>query len=520
MSYISNSATGQVSGAETDAKNLRNPAFVENREVVFEYGRQWFVNAQEEEEQRFEKDDFTIRDPKERRERRNNVLSLSLSHPNELVEKVHGTLVDVFGNLIDINRNIIPIAGGEGKDLLKNIYENSRHTIALHMELNARKGYSYREDSSGQKPSDPLKSGPDLFTSANNARDRSRWFIDVDKEGLTKINIPSSSETGNVPRLTRYETSSSIVLDDSGNPTNEEHNSRTRDDAKIFRNVQNRDVLIDQFGPGGIKVEGNEVVNRLSGKKSTWVEDSDSPRALPEAVEAGTAFHDITKTAQALLKENINNKASDIFEDANVSEGLAAINNSVNSRVPTASGEQPNAGGRSLHLNLDGSLESSIGANTVDRVSWILDTAGALVARLGRDKQGRSAVIHADGSVALELGGFDFIGEGSDDETDTRFVGRGLKREDSLPNDPKRFKSGQLVIRVRRANKSGDGPDNDDHLLIIDETGITVKTAGRMNLVSDMDMTFKSGSRILLEAPKVQIYENAPKYIRRDLRTG
>lgn len=517
ISYISHDMAGHVESVETQEKTFRNPAFVENRNIILEFGREWYVEAQEDEASRFNRDDFVVPDSAERRERRSNVLSLSLDHPNELIENVQGTLVDIFGNLLDINRNVIPAPTGEGADLFNNIHENSRHTIALHMELNARKGYGYREDSSGDTPGDPLREAPGISVSANNARDRSRWFIDVDKEGLTKINIPASSETGNIPRLTRHETSSAIKLDEAGNPTEDKRDRKTRETAQVYRNEQNRDVFLDQFGPGGIEIEGDQTPNRLQNKKTSWVE-GEGQRTLSEKVQAGTAFHDITATAQALLKENINKKASDIFGEESVSEGDDAINKKVNPQVPE-NGGSPNAGGRSVHLNLDGSLESSIGANTVDRVSWVLDTAGALVARLGRDKQGRSAVVHADGSIAIEVGGYDFIGENSGDTVDTRFVGKSKgRRQDSLPNDPKRFRDGQVVLRIRRSNTAGDGPDPDDHLVIIDETGVTIQTAGRLNFVSDMDLTLKSKSRILLDAPQVQAYDSMPKFLRRDLR--
>lgn len=520
ISYISHDMSGQIASVETQEKTLRNPAFVENRNIVFEFGRQWYVEALEDEEERFNRDDFTVPDPTERRERRSNVLSLSLDHPNELFESVQGTLVDIFGNLLDINRNVIPIPTGEGKELLNNIYENARHTIALHMELNSRKGWEYREGEKKEKPSSPLKEAHNQFTAANNSRDRSKWSIDVDKEGLTKINIPASSETGNIPRLTRYETSSTIELDDSGNPTSERRKRVNRETAQIYRNEQNRDVFLDQFGPGGIKIKGDETANRLNGKKTSWIED-DGQKTLPENVEAGTAFHDITATARALLKENINKKASDIFEGGSAEGGQDAVSDEINPLVPTLeSSSTPNAGGRSVHINLDGNLESSIGANTVDRVSWVLDTAGALVARLGRDKQGRSAIVHADGYVAIEVGGYDFIGESEDDSVDTRFVGRGKKRKDSLPNDQKRFLGGKVVLRIRRPNKAGTEPDNEDNLIIIDDTGISIQTAGRLNFVSNMDITMKAKGKILLDAPQVQAYSTMPKFFRRDLRAS
>jgi hypothetical protein len=527
VTYISRSPTASGSG-KTQDKALRNPAFVEDRSVVLEYGREWAVGIHEVELARSQSDIIVSREPEDRNERRSNVLGLSLTSPNELIETVSGTLIDIFGNMIDINRDVIPLPTGKKEVLLNDTLEKARHTIAYHMEINTRKGWGYR-DGSGKK-AQPLKAPPDPLVVANNARDRGRWFIDVDKEGLTKINIPASSETGNVPLLTRYENSSTIIVDSDGKVQNKARKSE--DAKKLFRNSNNKDILLEQFGPGGVVVNGITTENRVKGKKTSWEDFANKQRTFSKTIQAGTAFHDITTTASALLLESINKKASDIFEDTDASPDLPAVSAEIDPNVPKADtsaavrdsttglvDDQPNAGGRSLNINLDGSLEMSVGANTIDRVSWTLDTAGAIVARLGRDRQGRSAIIHADGTVAVEVGGFDFVGDSPSDEVDTRFVGRGEGRATTLPGDPRRFRDGRVVLRIRRANTAGTDADIDDHLVIIDETGITIEAAGRLNMRSLGDMYIQSDSRIVLDSPKVQIYKDNPKFARRDGRT-
>jgi hypothetical protein len=445
-----------------------------------------------------------------------------------LLEEVKGTLVDIFGNFIDINREIIPGPSGEKpEDFFASAMEKLRHTVALHIELNTRKGWTYGEeyDPKTKKPilfNDPEKP---LFSAANNARDRSKWFLDVDKEGLTKINIPATSETGNIPVLARYETSSTIEVDNKGKPTG----VARKNPKLLYRNEANKDIFLDQFGPGGIKIlddkEKPNINNRLAGESGSWVDDTYGRKMQPLYIEAGTAFHEITRTALALLSENINIISSDMVEEdpPTPEAGYPAVSSVVDPRVkpkdltPAIRDPgtglvvgQPNAGGRSIQANLDGSLEMSIGANTVDRVSMILDTAGAIVSRLGRDRFGRSIVMQTDGTIAIEVGGFDFVGEGSDDNVDSRFVGRGDGRDAALPKDPNRFKSGKIVIRLRRSNSdsSGPDPDNADSLLILDGYGMTIQSAGRLNLLSEMDLTIESKSRIMLEAPKVQIYKD------------
>ncbi len=516
VTYMTKNVTETGSG-EAHGKYLRNPALVEERSIIYEYGKEWNVGTHFEENKRLEHPTVTISEPLQRRERRSNVLSLSLNNPNELIETISGTVVDVFGNILDINRNILSPPSGNGEVFLNDVMEKMRHSIAFHMEINTKKGFAHREEGDVK----PLTDSPDFFTAFNNNRDRSKWFINVDKEGLTKINIPATSETGNIPLLTRFENSSTIEIDPEGNIKD----TKRANTKKLYRNAKNKDILIDQFGPGGIVIKGYDVDNRLKNKKTSWVEGNQ--KELATKIEAGTAFHDITRTAEALIKQHINMKAADYLD--NVKSGIAAMSNKINVDISDLKNSQtldeygfikdyPNGGGRSTQINMDGSLEMSIGANTIDKVSWILDTAGAIVTRIGRDRQGRSAIIHADGTIAVEVGGYDYIGEDLKNSPDMRFVREGHARNETLPGDPKSFKDGKIVLRIRRANDEKTGPNEDDNFLIIDETGITIKTAGRMNFVSDQDMTFSTDSRILFNAEKVQVYSDNPKFLRRDGR--
>jgi hypothetical protein len=542
ISY-SSGGTSQVNSGDFG----RNPPYVEDRQMIYEFGRNWMVGSIEEEKSKLSACNLSTPSSTDRSERRSNALSLSLANPNELIEKISGTVVDIFGNPLDINRKIIVIKSASDIDAgLKNTLEGVRHGIAYHMEINARKGIRFNKKQSTKKPELFESWSESISSTSNNARDRSRWFIDVDKEGLTKINIPATSETGNVPIITRYENSSVLNIDSKGNSSISGRN-KVEDTKKLYRNEKNRDIFIEQVGPGGIKILGDPPDNRMGGKKTSWVEtDSTTPSGsisqtkMPTNIESGTAFHNITKTAWALIKENINNSASgwalivekDKDAPTPAAAGLMAVSNEINpeppkdnvttaTQNPNNSGllqNQPNAGGRSVHLNLDGCLETSIGANTIDRVSWILDTAGALIWRLGRDRSGRSAIVHADGTIALEVGGFDYIGKTGDDEVDTRFVGRGELRDQVLKLDPNQFRSGKLVVKVRRATTNKAGPEPDDTILIIDETGVTITTPGRLNFVSGQEMTFSSKGLMTLDAPKIQLYKNPPKYVARTAR--
>jgi len=518
-------------GQSATVAAFRNPPFVERRSIMYEFGTGWNTSTREEEERRLGDGSLSVRAFSDRRERRSNVLSLSLSCPNELMEAVDGTLVDVFGNLLDINRNIIPPPSGKStKAQLESMLENARHTIVLHREINTRKGWTYFGSSIPD-----LVEVPDPSESEDNARNRSRWFVDVDKEGLTKLNIPATSETGNVPALVRHESSSAVEVDENGNAGVK---GRSDEDAKkLFRNdfdagQQRQDIFLDQFGPGGIEVkhvasQGGQSTdlspdNRLAGKDTNYVDGKRT--SLPSKVQTGTAFHSIIATAAKLLEASMNKASYEVVDkDAPTPEkDGAAVNSQVIQSFLASSGTDvqrdkagrptnyPNAGGRSLHANFDGSLELSVGANTVDRLSWILDTAGGIVARIGRDRYGRSAVLQMDGSLAMEIGGYDFVGSAAF-AADQRFS----DRSKTLPKDVNVFRAGKAVIRVRRANTTGTGPDNDkdnlDQVIIIDEKGISLQATGQLNLKSTMDMVLQSGGQIVLDSKVLTIGTGAHK---------
>lgn len=517
------SSTGDQTAA---AATFRNPPFIERRGVLYEFGTGWNVGTRQDEEDLLKGRGLPVRIPSDRREHRSNVLSLSLLYPNELMESVDGTLVDIFGNLLDINRSVIqPPSGGEPAALLESMLENARHTVVLHREINTRKGWVYLGYGIPN-----LVEIPDVSDASGNAGDRSRWFVDVDKEGLTKINIPATSETGNVPCLVRHETSSAVKVDDNGGG---QPDGRSEGDARrLFRNdleagQQRQDVFLDQFGPGGIAVRHVQSRssraadlspdNRLSGEPTSYVEGSWA--SLPAKVQGGTAFHSITQTAAKLLAASMNQLSYETVDrEAQPPErDGAALNSEVIQSFLASVGEAvqlddagrptnyPNAGGRSLHANLDGSVELSVGANTIDRLSWVMDTAGGIVARLGRDRYGRSAILHLDGSLAMEVGGYDFVGPSSDKAPDRRFSDRPA----TLKRDPNVFRAGKIVIRVRRANRAGSGPDQDgdnlDQVLIVDENGISIQATGQLSLKSTMDLVLQSDGQIVLDSKVLTI---------------
>lgn len=343
---------------------VRNPALVEKRSILYEYADSFNVMDFESEvaaADAVEKNESSEiarlqRSLSDRQNRRTDVLNLNLNNFNHLIEKVEGTVVDIYGNILDINRNIINIpdaqelsADGNATNKLREIYDHHRRSIKLHYEINSRKPIS---------SSEPLDS--DL--NKQNAASFSRWSVDVDGEGLTKINIPKSSETGNIPILSRYFT------------------SRDSEDLNngAFKDSDRRDVRIKPFGPRGISIDNSDY-------RPVGI-DSDQ-------IATGTAWHDMTQVATGIT-------------------GESPISTSLNNKI---GGTDNNAGGRSLNMNLDGSWELSIGADDADKKSMLLDTKGGIVAHIGSDNNARSVTASMDGEMLIEIGGTpisDFEGPG------------------------------------------------------------------------------------------------------------
>jgi len=351
-----------------------NPAFVENREIIYELENLAEVKSDQEEaslKKGIPSGTENYIYPS-RRLTKSDALSLTLKYPNYLIETIKGTVVDIFGNILDINRFPVENDKSEDKsDTFLKIKEAQRKSVAYHFEINSRKDFSKSS-----------QSGNDLFNydakhpDADYGRFRSRFFFDIDKEGQFKLNVPSSSEKGNIPLLTRYENYTNFSTEDNNNPN------------KILSSPEGRliDILQDSFAcpkldlnsltyadsPGSIKIE------------KSGGEGAPKDRIYGSHIKHGTVFHDILATCYAHQK---NDFIQYPYDDATLSylNSIPLLKDVVSDTVKI-SGDDANAGGRSGILNFDGSIELNIGANTVDRQSMWLDTAGGLVANIGREK--------------------------------------------------------------------------------------------------------------------------------------
>lgn len=446
----------------------KNPPFVEQREMVYEFQYESDITDDLNESTLYsntgtKNQSFAFPN---RRSSRADTLSLTLAAPNYLMEIIRGTVVDIFGNILDLNRNPLPI--GQGQNTLRSdkssdkvqsfikIKEIERKSLAYHFEINARK------DLAGKNGQLSL---PDITSNDDHARNRSRFFVDIDKEGQFKVNVPASSETGNIPLLTRYENYSTFGPEDSGNPN-----------KLIFRD-DNLDIFQDSFASpaSSPSTAGFDLADDRGSIKLKDGDRDGAPldRITGSHIKHGTAYHDILQTCYV-------HQSSDFVSYQTVISP-PALKNIVSDTI-LVSGSNANAGGRSGSINFDGSLDLNIGANTVDRQSLWADLAGGMVANVGRDINMRSAMFNMNGDVYMQVGGFGVTG-------DLRFA--------------KQFNGSYgAVLDLRVMNSGGMA-----HTFRCDNNGVTLMTPGNMTIHSVGDMTITSDHNITIDCETLIMQE-------------
>lgn len=470
----------------------KNPPLVEHRQVIYEFQYQSNV-----EDDKIEANKYTTTaqatnffTTPNRRSSRADTLSLSLVAPNFLIEEVKGTTVDIFGNILDINRLPLPVgltadttlrtngtvATTDSKKSFMAIKALERKSVAFHFELNAR------------KDPQPTNQGKALTINDDNYNaklQRSRFSFDVDKEGQFKLNVPASSETGNIPLLVRPENYSTFGITDGGNPNQLWF---TKSGQQV-----SQDIYVDSFAAPMLETSAADVgakpkfahgsIQLIDGTNNN---DAGPPDRISQFVDKkpynirhGTAYHDILKTCTLHQDgRTIENYQLQTMEEPIDTSYIKDLTDLVSTKIKV-SGAEANAGGRSGSINLDGSLEMNIGANTVDRQSLWLDTAGGILANIGRDRNNRSAMVNFDGDVFIQIGGFGIAA------SDERF-----KNKDGAW-------IATLDLRVFAGGYA--------HMFRIDEFGVTVMTPQTLNLYAAQGINMKSDGPIYIDADKLYL---------------
>ncbi len=399
------------------------------------------------------------------------------------METIKGTVVDIFGNILDLNR--IPLPIGKDTNTLKEISTNKvkafstikepeRKSLAFHFEINTKKDLN-QKSSNNISTLDLLN----INSNSDNSRLRSRFFIDIDKEGQFKINVPASSEKGNIPLLTRYENRSSYDTEDNNNPN------------KLLFDNNNLDIFLDSFATGKVSLGEKDFIYSKE-KGSINIQDNKSEAAPIDRItnahiKHGTAHHDILNTAWTLQTDKFINYQVGTNKNITVDISKIPLLENVVSNVIKVSGDGnfdnggPNAGGRSGSINFDGMLEFNIGANTVDRQSLWMDLAGGSILNLGRDKNMRSAVIAADGDVIMQVGGMGIEG-------DSRFI-----KQNGFYG---------AVFDLRVTTKGGY-----THMFRCDSNGVTIMSPGNVAIHAAGNLKLSSDSNIEMDAESVIIQQ-------------
>ncbi|HMC02219.1 MAG TPA: hypothetical protein VKN14_14365 [Flavobacteriaceae bacterium] len=439
----------------------RNPPFAEVREIVYEFSNEFGFTNDEREIDIYDNEDEIpelITTGFNRRTSRADTLSLSQIYPNHLIESIKGTVVDIYGNIVDLNRWPLPSGKvsalsfkrteGDKSQTFKKLREQARKSLAYHIEINTRNS--------------EIQGFSDLKTSLDNpvnfARNRSHFFFDVDKEGQFKWNVPASSEVGNVPLLVRYENYTTLKAAEEESDPN-----------KFRRNNTRQDVFLESFGIGAVTLKRGE--SDIDGVNAV-VDRRDEVGEL----KLGTAYHNIQNTLEL---HNRSEADPVFFHPENSLNQLPLLGDIVNPEI-IVSGPNANAGGRSGTISLDGFLNLNIGANTSDRQSLWLDCAGGIVANIGRDLNNRSYQGRFDGDIFIQVGGTTVTG-------DVRF------EDEENPSN--------AVVDLRVVNNGMMT------IMRIDEQGVRVATPGGLDIVSRGKMRFTSSSNdIVFNAKGIYFY--------------
>lgn len=442
----------------------RNPSFSESREIIYEFSHNFKFESDEKEKNKYIDQNFNYVN-ENKHDMRPNVFGLSLEYPNHLIEEIKGTGIDSFGNILDINRHILPVGKSNNLSFNKSsdkektfslIRQEERKSIAYHFEINSRKTEI-----------------PDLTKKEDYQRLNSKTFFDFDKEGTFKFNISSSSETGNIPLLTRYSNYSNLLA-------KKDFNS---DSNSFVKSENGQDIFHSSYSINkGIKLISD---NDKDGYFSLI------DRFTNNSIELNCAYHDITKTCNEFLESANYLKAGLKLVDFHSANRLNTIVKPLKQIVSPEiiiSGEKANAGGRSGMINLDGFLMINIGANTVDRQSLWLDFAGGIISNVGRDKNGISYAGNYDGDILIQVGG-----NGIDSSLDSRFQ-----------NESDLFRGG--TIEIRQLTSGGQM-----NIWRMSNEGISVVTPGVFNVAAAQGINMKTNGIFNIDGEHVMFFGSSSK---------
>jgi hypothetical protein len=500
----------------------RNPELTEYRVVINEFATDSFFTGFDDEALRAsdEKKLYDYSETYARNRELGNVLHMA---EHELIEFVGGNLVDINGEILDLNYkklyytkdNRIPDnITVEEYDKARKI---SRRNIGCHFQL-----------STNTKRDDP-------------SQNTTNFVFDIDKEGMLKFNVPASSDSGNIPF-----------------PVNVKYVGGAKDQVI----VQNLNPSILESVPVTLRDELGNIVypDRVVTHRRTGIRvvDENNPTyfnnnstVTSESRVNTTKYHNMYAAAERLIANTINKvsiptvfcsdsglpESTAIFKPFEVATakietfprymgtigiepgksaiyhgggGEAASDGTViaglyyedsdeknppysntTSKEKIESGEVASVGGKSISGNIEGSIEVSIGKDNWDQKSIVLDTAGSIISWLGKDKNGRSMVLQTDGSVLVNIGGsYEKSANGAES-------GMNIGRLDLRVNVTDKKFVGTTFEEGQDQDSGGNPGSDSDYIISISEQGLVIagmKKAAPMIIRNDGPLLLESSS--------------------------
>jgi len=492
---------------------------------------------------------------------------------NELIEIIAGNLVDINGNILDINYNNVVLGDingayprGDNRPLEEIIGVDSmlksRREIGYHFQLSTN------------------------VLSTHSSTNTTNFTLDIDKEGVLKINVPKSSSTGNVPFVSTadYLGPGDSVRVTYDNPSKSEpvpitlwsdilKTNDTDDDGTVDKDVQTiggvfRKPLLPR---AKTLIKRDTGVEYQNPDENQYFPPTNSGATKSRIRVNTTKYHNMYAAAEraianriatiemhrignkSLVKSSPYGKQFEVLpltkfnkdeqldppypydrSVVTVNPGFPAINPGgkdcvvagsevtewetySNSYTTTTDKDGPrpeqaakgdgfsktlDPGGKSANINFEGSIEMSVGEDNYDAKSIVLDTAGSLIAWLGKDRAGRSAVLQTDGEVVINIGG--------------SYGDPGNSMEFTKISDRKQFESGfnpgRLDIKVNVGDKgfvgtSGSSVDGSnvyrtgDYTISISDKGLVIagcNTGAPMIIRNDGNISIEATNKLKL----------------------
>jgi hypothetical protein len=533
----------------TYSKKKRNPELAEHRTVINEFATDSMFTGFDDEVERIKKKKKLLDNSETRTRHREPSNSLQLAE-HELIEIIGGNLVDFKGNILDINYRRISYGSAGNKTPTKNVEADYDAAKRL-----SRRGVGFHFLLSTNVNSTPSS------TSTNSL------LFDMDKEGLLKVNIPRSSDTGNIPYP-----STTTFIDGSGGISSSYDNETSSEPIPVTLRDSKGHVVLPA------------VANRLYRETGIRFANSDNNPYFPSSSGADgggvirvntTKYHNMYSIAERLIANNIsgfNIPASflnddgqldgialgepfEIFDQEEESSELIGELNNADFQLPTYMSvvkvvPAPPAmysGGDTVVGGLDftdddvappysnsfvlspgegGGFDAQIidpvfgdRRNKVGGKSASLNFEGAVEASIGKDNtDGKSLVLDTAGAL-LAWFGSDAHGRSVVVQTDGEMLlNVGGSYFGSDPNE-RTMNKGKFVLRVNVSDKGhvttdiGDAdPEifDGDYVISISDEGMFIagmKTGKPMMIRNDGKILIESTHDIVLKGNKVEIVD-------------